>query len=38
MDYDYEELDRNGSLVYVEDTETGETEWVDYREVDGWDC
>ena len=23
-----EVLDRNGSLVYVEDKETGETEWI----------
>jgi hypothetical protein len=35
---EYKELDRNGSLVYVEDRETGERDWVDYRDVDGWIC
>lgn len=34
---EYEELDRNGSLVYVED-EDGNRDWVDYRDVDGWEC
>jgi hypothetical protein len=35
---EYEELERNGSLVYVEDRDTGERDWVDSRDVDGWNC
>jgi len=30
-----EELERNGSLVYIEDKD-GNRDWVDYRDVDGW--
>jgi hypothetical protein len=26
-------LERNGSLVYVEDEQTGERDWLDYRRV-----
>lgn len=31
------ELERNGSLVYIE-KENGNRDWVDYRDVDGWNC
>lgn len=29
-------LDRNGSLVYVD--RNGQKDWIDYRDVEGWEC
>lgn len=37
-DNDIQELDRNSSLVYIENIETEETDWVDFRDVDRWEC
>ena len=31
-------IESNGSLVYVEYEDDGEREWIDYRDVEGWQC